>query len=529
MPATDSAEWELPKLRASFLFQDDYKYLSSNDQQASQDLAEFFDVKFYPYNPPGAPPVFAATSKKHAVICRLTQTTDKDTNPCEIIQLIRDDSDDANCASCWSRDPVTQEPWLCVAGNDSNVKVYNVKQGKLVKTLVGHGGGINDLATSPDNPLIIASASDDTTIRIWSLAPAHDKQPCVCILGGESHSYDLLSVAFHDNGRYVLSAGHDQVINLWALPEFPTEHVDIPSVIIHPHFSSSEVHNNLVDCVAFHGDLILSRACHEDKIVLWRIEGFSSSDPIPGPLDAPTPTDMAKQTLSYFAPTLSHDRPAMFTRLAQFHTPDCGVQFFMRFRVFHCPGKHPILAFANAKSKTFFWDFARFGSYRAFMRDLKEAQQKAGGARVAGGGGGSAADENLMVKKPSWLMVKRAKKTPANAVATQTAAVGDGTSSLRSFALADKESMVSASPDPESGTSWGYSRETLQAWAEMYDLSNPVGYVKAHRTLGIDGGFVGRQVGWSPEGEWCVVVGNRNRALIYQRWGKEKGVGTMIA
>lgn len=27
-----------------------------------------------------------------AVICRLTQTTDKDTNPCEIIQLIRDDS-----------------------------------------------------------------------------------------------------------------------------------------------------------------------------------------------------------------------------------------------------------------------------------------------------------------------------------------------------------------------------------------------------------------------------------------------------
>ena len=26
-----------------------------------------------------------------AVVCRLTQTTDKDTNPCEIIQLIRDD------------------------------------------------------------------------------------------------------------------------------------------------------------------------------------------------------------------------------------------------------------------------------------------------------------------------------------------------------------------------------------------------------------------------------------------------------
>lgn len=27
--------------------------------------AEFFDVKFYPYNPEGAPPIFAAISKKH--------------------------------------------------------------------------------------------------------------------------------------------------------------------------------------------------------------------------------------------------------------------------------------------------------------------------------------------------------------------------------------------------------------------------------------------------------------------------------
>ncbi|KAK3898264.1 WD40-repeat-containing domain protein [Staphylotrichum tortipilum] len=524
MAPLDSAEWDLPRLRASFIFQDDYKYLSSDDQLASQDLAEFFDVKFYPYNPPGAPPIFAATSKKHAVVCRLSQTTDKDTNPCEIIQLIRDDGDDANCASCWSRDPVTQEAWLCIAGNDSNVKVYNVNQGKLVKTLTGHGGGINDLATSPQNPLVIASASDDTSIRIWSLDAAHEKQPCVCILGGESHSYDLLSVAFHDNGRYILSSGHDQVINLWALPEFPTEHVAVPIVIHYPHFSSSEIHNNLVDCVAFHGDLILSRACHEDCIVLWQIEGFSSADPIPSPHSAPTPTDMARQTRSAFAPaTLSLARPALFTRLAQFHTPDCGVQFFMRFRVFHAPGRHPILAFANARSRTFFWDLARFGAYRAFMGELKDGQK--GKASVAANG--AAAGESGGPVKPSWLVVKRGKKPPmgtAAAVAHSQAAVGDGASSLRSFGL-DGGSMVSASPDPEGGNNattadLGYSRETLQAWAEMYDLSNPVGYVKPHRTLQIDGGFVGRQVGWSPEGDWCVVVGNGNRALIYQRWGK---------
>jgi len=277
--------------------------------------------------------------------------------------------------------------------------------------------------------------------------------------------------------------------------------------------------------------------------VLWQIEGFSSSDPIPGPLDAPTPTDMAKQTRSYFTPTLSLARPSMFTRLAQLHTPDCGVQFFMRFRMFHVAGgKHPILAFANAKSKTFFWGFARFREYGTFMDELKEAQKA--GKPLTG--------EGAAVQKPSWLVVKRGKKTAAAGsasaavAAAHAAAVGDGTASLRSFAAAsvaasvaggggggDKESMVSASPDPENAANnaagLGYSRETLQAWAEMYDLSNPVGYVKAHRTLQIDGGFVGRQVGWSPEGEWCVVVGNGNRALIYQRWGKEKGVAVSTA
>lgn len=88
------------------------------------------------------------------MICRLNQTTDTDANPCKIIQLIRDDGvsgdvlcslsasfadrfqDEANCASCWSKDPVTHRPWLCLAGNDGNVKVYDVKLGKLVKVIL---------------------------------------------------------------------------------------------------------------------------------------------------------------------------------------------------------------------------------------------------------------------------------------------------------------------------------------------------------------------------------------------------------
>ncbi|KAK3390462.1 WD40-repeat-containing domain protein [Podospora didyma] len=456
---------------------------------------KFFDVKFYPYNPVGASPIFAAISKKHVVVCRLSQINDRDTNPCEIIQVIRDDDNDAsNFACCWSKDPETQRAWLCVTGNGAKVKVYDVKAGKLVKTLVGHGGDINDLATSPLNPQIIASASDDTTIRIWSLAAVHAKQPCVCLLGGEGHSWDLLSVAFHDTGRYVLSAGHDQVINLWTIPEPPTEHVDAPIVVHYPHFSTSEVHSNLVDCVAFFGDLILSRACHEDSIVLWRIAGFSSDDPPPTFFDAPTTFDPSRQTRSAFAPTTTAAQPAQFTRLMQFYTPDCGVQFFMRFRMYHAPGRHPILAFANAKARTMFWDLERFTTYSRYMAALKDAQRD----KAA-----------VPPEKPSWLIVKKNSKKPENA------------SNLRNLAVADQASMVSASPDPESATTFGFNQKTLAEWAELYDTSNARGMIKPHRVGQIEGAFVGRQVGWSPEGDWCVVVGSGNRALIYQRWAKD--------
>ncbi|KAK3324226.1 WD40-repeat-containing domain protein [Cercophora scortea] len=491
----ESGEWELPKYRASFTFEEDWK------NSANVEKGEFFDIKFYPYSPVGAPPVFAAVSKEFVVVCRLNQVFERDKGPCEVLRVIRDgDEEAANCTCCWTKDPETGRAWLCIAGADAKVKIYNIVEGKLVKTLVGHGGGINDLATSPANPWIIASASDDTTVRIWSLAPAHVQQPCVCLLGGEGHSWDLLSVAFHDTGRHVLSAGHDQVINLWTIPDLPTEHVDVPIVIHYPQFSTSEVHNNLVDCVAFYGDLILSRACHEDTIVLWRIEGFHSDDPPLLPSQAPTTYDTSKQTRSAFTPTLSPSRPAHFTRLLQFYTPDCASQFYMRFKVFHAPDKHPILAFCNAKSKTMFWDIARFGAYDHYLAGLRAATKPGGPPPPV---------------KPTWLTVKRKKK--------------DNVSTLRNLAEGDKDSLVSASPDPETMfTLGGFTQDTLAEWANLYDASNSHGILNPHKMVPIDGtaNFVGRQVAWSPEGDWCVVVGNHNRALIYQRWPKDGKAST---
>ena len=91
-------------------------------------------------------------------------------------------------------DPQTKRPLLCTGGVGAKVKIYDVLANKLKTCFIGHGGDVNDLITSPIDPSLFASASDDTTVRIWSLDPIHDAQPCICILAGEGHSGGLLAI-----------------------------------------------------------------------------------------------------------------------------------------------------------------------------------------------------------------------------------------------------------------------------------------------------------------------------------------------
>lgn len=289
--------------------------------------------------------------------------------------------------------------------------------------------------------------------------------------------------------------------------------------------------SNVNHSVAFYGDMILSRACHEDKIVLWRVEGFDSNNPPLPPSAAPTNFDPKEQTRSAFAKP-SPNRYALFSRLLQFSTPDCHSQFFMRFRMFHAKGKHPILAFANAKSRTFFWDLTRFREYNRFM-DALHAYEEARAQRLTITSNGAPPLASLPSSsppdKPHWLPIKKDKPLPTHRSITGTAGpgTGDKSSSTTAATMVPSTTTASASPDPDNVIGLGgYNTRTLTEWAEMYGTRNPQNLIRCHKQNSIEGGFVGRQVAWSPEGDWCVVVGNSNNAVLYHRWGKDKEGGS---
>ncbi|RAL59676.1 hypothetical protein DID88_000309 [Monilinia fructigena] len=267
---------------------------------SSVKMGEFWSVKFYPYTKPGVDPIYAVVGGKHILICR----PPTEENGVEVIRCIIDEEPSADhYTCCWTKDLATKTPLLCVAGVDAKIKIFDVLSGKLLRVLVGHGGEINELKISPINPHVLASCSKDSTIRIWSLDPKHEDFPCAAMLTG-GHKDAVITIDFHHSGRYLISGGVDHMICLWTLPNFPDENTGtkLATQIQYPHFASSDIHTDAVDCVRFYDDSILSRGANENCIVLWEITGFDSEGPIPDYDKAPTQHEAANanSTLTCF-------------------------------------------------------------------------------------------------------------------------------------------------------------------------------------------------------------------------------------
>lgn len=186
--------------------------------------------------------------------------------------------------------------------------------------------------------------------------------------------------------------------------------------------------------------------------------------------------------------------------MLQFHTPGCGHQFYLRFKLFHQQDKNPVLAFGNAHSEIYFWDLARLIGYHNFVTEMKDGER----------------DKTQPVHRPAWLQPIKHRKQ------------GDAISKLKD--ASDRDSVVSGrtgSMDVEThgDLSTNYSQETLESWEGKYDMTKVEDAIKAHATSKLTiKDFVGRQVAWNSSGEWCVVVGSKNLAIILQRWDK-KGKG----
>lgn len=280
--------------------------------------------------------------------------------------------------------------------------------------------------------------------------------------------------------------------------------------------------------------------------MLWSITGFSSSNPTPAPLSAPTTHDSARDTRSTFISANTSPNTPQYVRLLQFAVPDSDIMF-MRFGFY--PGSattNPVLAMCNTASKVFFWDLARLEEYYDYLASINAAAQPesinpAISTEVAAGA--SAPD----VKRPSFLIPYRHRNRSSLNVLSRLARDASPSESTSTDTNSNPNSFSHRHAHPHSHTAPGMPADppsrsqpaplhqqsviagltpsdvekSLEIWGKRYAISDPNVNIFAHKDEVVKGlGFVGRQIAWSRGGEWCVVVGSAGVIGVFERWQK---------
>ena len=217
--------------------------------------------------------------------------------------------------------------------------------------------------------------------------------------------------------------------------------------------------------------------------MLWRIEGFDSSNPA-SPSSAPT-THEFRPTRSAFGGT--------YQRLLQFEALET-TPFYMRFSLFCQPEKRPILVIGNEKSKVFFWD----------LQSLEEWEGNSGD-------GDENNDSRFKIPRAKKGIARKTSKFPkqreSSVASTATTTTNTGSS------IGPNGLLYSASLNVTEDNIEGNSRAR-----QKFAVDNPFKTLVPHRTHVVPRvTFASRQVAWSVGGEWMVVVGDQGMIALFTR------------
>jgi len=101
---------------------------------------------------------------------------------------------------------------IASGSNDKTIKLWSLSGQNEIATLEGHQGGVTSIVFSPDGKFI-ASASNDKTIKMWSV----ENQQEIATFLGHRHGVEVL--AFSPNGAILASGARDYRIKLWSVAE----------------------------------------------------------------------------------------------------------------------------------------------------------------------------------------------------------------------------------------------------------------------------------------------------------------------
>jgi len=156
---------------------------------------------------------------------------------------------------------------LLASGSDDNtIKIWDISNGKEVKTLVGHKWHIISVTFSSDGKLL-ASGSSDNTIKLWDVLSGKEVKTF------KGHTSDVTSISFIPGSKLLASGSDDETIKLWDVSSG-----DVVKTLVG--------HANWVKSISISpdGKLIASGSC-DNTIKLWDISSGKEVKTFVGHID----------------------------------------------------------------------------------------------------------------------------------------------------------------------------------------------------------------------------------------------------
>ncbi len=179
---------------------------------------------------------------------------------------------------------------VCCVAAETIVKIWNPFTGELVRNLSGHTGGLSDIAWSSDG-VYLASASDDTTIRIWEVdtvcmnsfvllfRPLTSPRKGLTAKHLKGHTKWVFCVNYNKASNLLVSGGCEGDVRIWnpargcPFPQFLCD-FSLISRLLGKCMKTLHGHLDYVTAVHFNREATLIVSCALDGLMYTTLSRF---------------------------------------------------------------------------------------------------------------------------------------------------------------------------------------------------------------------------------------------------------------
>ena len=174
---------------------------------------------------------------------------------------------------------------LASGADDSTFRLWDVKTGELIQTFVGNFTTVHNVAWSPDGQTL-ASGSSDNTVRLWNMKSGKHIKTL------EGHTNSVFSVSWSPDGQMLASGSSDNTVRLW-------------NALTGQQIGILEGHTEAINKTSFSPDgSILASRSWDQTYRFWRCDTWETVAELGGLKGQPYPSVLAFHPTDSFVATL---------------------------------------------------------------------------------------------------------------------------------------------------------------------------------------------------------------------------------